>query len=47
MGLIAGLIILGVTVRVARDLSRTVSKKSFRKRPHENIQDFLIGRRKR
>lgn len=47
MGLIAGLIVLGVTVRVARELGRTVRKKSFSRDPHGNIQNFLIGRRRR
>ena len=47
MGLIAGLIVLGITVRVARELQRTVSKKSFARNPNREIQNFLIGRRRR
>lgn len=45
MGLIVGLIVLGATVKVAKKLSKTVSKKSFAKNPHGNIQEFLIGKR--
>lgn len=47
MGLIAGLIILGATVRVARKLDKTISKKSFARDPHGSIQDFLVGSRRR
>ncbi len=45
-GLIAGIIILGATVRVARKLDKTISKKGFAKDPHGNIQNFLIGKRR-
>lgn len=45
MGLLLGIIILGATVRVARKLSKTISKKGFAKDPQGNIQEFLIGRR--
>ncbi len=45
MGLIAAIIFAGVTVRVARDLSKTISKKGFARDPHGNIQEFLIGKR--
>lgn len=47
MGLIGSLIVLGITVRVARDLSRTISKKGFAKDPHGSIQEFLVGPRRR
>lgn len=47
MGLIAAIILVGVTARVARDLSKTISKKGFEKDPHGNIQTFLIGKRRR
>lgn len=47
MGLIAAIILAGVTVRVARNLSRTISKKGFAKDPQGNIQEFLIGKRAR
>ena len=46
MGLIPIIILAGITVRVARDLSRTISKKGFSKDPHGNIQEFLIGKRR-
>lgn len=45
MGLIAGLIILGATVKVAKKLDKTISKKSFVKQPNTEIQKFLIGRK--
>lgn len=47
MGLIVGLLVLGATVRVAKDLSKTISKKGFERDPHKNIQEFLVGRRRR
>lgn len=47
MGLILGIIILGATVRIARKLSKTVSTKGFAKDPHGNIQEFLIGKKRR
>lgn len=43
---LVGLIVLGATVRVARDLGKTISKKGFARDPHGNIQGFLIGRRR-
>ncbi len=45
MGLLLGIIVLGATVRIARNLSKTVTKKGFTKDPQGNIQEFLIGRR--
>lgn len=47
MGLIVGLLVLGATVRVARKLTKTISKKGFERDPHKNIQGFLVGRKRR